>query len=165
MTAIAAVSRNWGIGNDNDLLYNIPEDKRFFRRTTLGHTVIMGRKTLLSLPGGKPFKDRNNIVLSGNRNFSCEGAVVVGSISEAVEYAEGAEGEVFIVGGGSVYKEMLPFCDKALITKIDGEPDADVFFPNLDKLPEWRIEKESEDYDFEGVRYKFCTYVRVDSAT
>lgn len=161
ITAIAAVSRNWGIGRDNDLLYNIPEDKKFFRRTTLEHTVIMGRKTLLSLPNGKPFKDRNNVVLSRNKDFHPEGVTVLGSVEEAVKYAEDGGGEVFIVGGGSVYKEMLPFCGKALITKIDGTPDADVFFPNLDELPEWKLTEESEEQEYEGVKYKFCTYERI----
>ena len=161
ITAIAAVSRNWGIGRDNDLLYNIPEDKKFFRRTTLEHTVIMGRKTLLSLPNGKPFKDRNNVVLSRNKDFHPEGVTVLGSVEEAVKYAEDEGGEVFIVGGGSVYKEMLPFCGKALITKIDGTPDADVFFPNLDELPEWKLTEESEEQEYEGVKYKFCTYERI----
>lgn len=161
ITAIAAVSRNWGIGRDNDLLYNIPEDKKFFRRTTLEHTVIMGRKTLLSLPGGKPFKDRNNVVLSRNEDFRPDGVTVLGSVEEAVKYAENEGGEVFIVGGGSVYKEMLPFCGKALITKMDGEPDADVFFPNLDELPEWKLTGESEEQEYEGVKYKFCTYERI----
>lgn len=161
ITAIAAVSRNWGIGRDNDLLYNIPEDKKFFRRTTLEHTVIMGRKTLLSLPNGKPFKDRNNVVLSRNKDFHPEGVTVLGSVEEAVKYAENESGEVFILGGGSVYKEMLPFCGKALITKIDGMPDADVFFPNLDELPEWKLTEESEEQEYEGVKYKFCTYERI----
>lgn len=161
ITAIAAVSRNWGIGRDNDLLYNIPEDKKFFRRTTLEHTVIMGRKTLLSLPNGKPFKDRNNVVLSRNGDFHPEGVTVLGSVDEAVRYAKADGGEVFIVGGGSVYKEMLPFCGKALITKIDGEPEADVFFPNLDELPEWKLTEESEEQEYEGVKYKFCTYERI----
>ncbi|MCI5904516.1 MAG: dihydrofolate reductase [Oscillospiraceae bacterium] len=161
ITAIAAVSRNWGIGRDNDLLYNIPEDKKFFRRTTLEHTVIMGRKTLLSLPNGKPFKDRNNVVLSRNKDFHPEGVTVLGSVEEAVSYAENEGGELFIVGGGSVYKEMLPFCGKAIITKIDGTPDADVFFPNLDELPEWKLTEESEEQEYEGVKYKFCTYERI----
>lgn len=161
ITAIAAVSRNWGIGRDNDLLYNIPEDKKFFRRTTLEHTVIMGRKNLLSLPNGKPFKDRDNVVLSRNKDFHPEGVTVLGSVEEAVSYAENEGGEVFIVGGGSVYKEMLPFCGKALITKIDGMPDADVFFPNLDELPEWKLTEESEEQEYEGVKYKFCTYERI----
>lgn len=161
ITAIAAVSRNWGIGRDNDLLYNIPEDKKFFRRTTLEHTVIMGRKTLLSLPNGKPFKDRNNVVLSRNKDFHPEGVTVLGSVEEAVKYAKNEGGEVFILGGDSVYKEMLPFCGKALITKIDGMPDADVFFPNLDELPEWKLTEESEEQEYEGVKYKFCTYERI----
>lgn len=161
ITAIAAVSRNWGIGRDNDLLYNIPEDKKFFRRITLGNTVIMGRKTLLSLPDGKPFRDRNNVVLSRNKDFCPEGVTVLRSVEEAVRHAEAVGGEVFIVGGGSVYKEMLPYCGRALITKIDGEPEADVFFPNLDGLSGWKLTEESEMREYEGVKYKFCTYERI----
>jgi dihydrofolate reductase len=159
---IAAVSRNWGIGKDNDLLFNIPEDKKFFRSTTLHHTVIMGRKTLLSLPFGKPFKDRDNVVLSRDESFSPEGVTVVRSVDGAAEYAKKCDGDVFVAGGGQIYKQMLPYCDKALITKVDSSPDADVFFPNLDDDPQWVITDESEEKEYEGLRYKFCTYEKTD---
>ena len=162
LTAIAAVSQSWGIGRDGDLLFNIPEDKKFFRRTTLNHTVIMGRKTLESLPGGKPFKDRENIVLSRNEKFSPEGAVVCGSIEEALAIAENSgDDEVFIVGGGEIYNAMLPYCQKAIITKVSGDPDADTFFPNLDESPEWTLAEESEEQEFEGLRFRFCIYKKI----
>lgn len=159
ITAIAAVSENWGIGKAGDLLFNIPEDKKFFRRTTLNHTVIMGRKTLQSLPNGKPFKDRNNIVLSRDKSFSCEGAEVCGSIDEALRLLKNDE-EAFVVGGGEIYKAMLPYCEKAIITKVYAEPEADVFFPNLDKDESLSLEEQSEEYEYEGLKYRFCVYIK-----
>lgn len=157
ITAIAAVSENWGIGKDNDLLFNIPEDKKFFRRTTLGHTVIMGRKTLQSLPSGKPFKDRSNIILSRDINFTCEGAEVCGSVEEALKLIRDRE-KVFVAGGGEIYRDMLPYCDNAIITKVSGKPDADVFFPNLDDDPEWLLMNTSDDHEFEGLIFRYCIY-------
>lgn len=159
VTAIAAVSENWGIGKDNDLLFNIPEDKKFFRRTTLNHTVIMGRKTLQSLPNGKPFKDRENIVMSRDKSFFCEGARVCGSIEEVLNTIDNNE-EVFVAGGGEIYNAMLPYCQKAIITKVYAVPEADVFFPNLDDDESWELSEVSEEQDFEGLKYKFCTYLK-----
>ncbi len=159
ITAIAAVSQNLGIGKAGDLLFNIPEDKKFFRRTTLNHTVIMGRKTLESLPGGKPFKDRNNIVLSRDKSFSCDGAAVCGSVEEVLALLKNDE-ESFVVGGGEIYKAMLPYCGKAVITKVNSSPEAEVFFPNLDDDESWEMTEQSEEYDFEGLKYSFCTYVK-----
>lgn len=158
ITAIAAVSESRGIGKDNDLLFNIPEDKKFFRRTTLNHTVIMGRKTLESLPGGKPFKDRRNIVLSRNKDFSCKGAEVCGSVEEVLTLLNEDE-ESFVVGGGDVYAAMLPYCGKAVITEVAADPEADVFFPKLDNNV-WELAERSEEYDCEGIKYRFCTYVK-----
>lgn len=157
ITAIAAVSENWGIGKNNDLLFNIPEDKKFFRRTTLHHTVIMGRKTLESLPGGKPFKDRRNIILSRDINFTCEGAEVCGSVEEVLKIIKDEE-RVFVAGGGAIYRDMLPYCDDAIITKVSGTPEADVFFPNLDESPEWLLMNISGDREFEGLVFKYCVY-------
>ncbi len=160
ITAIAAVTENWGIGKDGDLLFHIPEDKKFFRRTTLNHTVIMGRKTLESLPNGKPFKDRDNVVLTRNESYTPEGVTVLKSIDEAVKLAESISDEVFVVGGGEIYKAMLPYCGKAVITKISAKPESDTFFPNLDEDGEWLLSEESEEYDYEGTKYRFCTYTR-----
>lgn len=157
VTAIAAVSENWGIGKNNDLLFNIPEDKKFFRRTTLGHTVVMGRKTLQSLPNGKPFKDRNNIILSRDSSFTCEGAEICESIEEVLELIKDKE-KVFIVGGGEIYRDMLPYCDNAIITKVDAKPDADVFFPDLDSDPSWLLMNTSADNEFEGLVFRYCIY-------
>ncbi len=156
ITAIAAVSRSWGIGRDNDLLFNIPEDKKNFRSITLNHTVIMGRKTLLSLPGGKPFKNRRNIVLSRDMSFSAEGAEVCRSVAEALKLA-GNE-DAYVAGGGEIYRQMLPFCRFALITIVDAEPRAEVFFPDLDNTEGWELTEVSAEKEYEGLKYKFCTY-------
>lgn len=159
ITAIAAVSSDWGIGKDGDLLFNIPEDKKHFRRTTLNHKVIMGRKTLESLPDGKPFKDRENIVLSRNEDYSPDGVTICRSIDEVLTLLQSAgDEECFIVGGGEIYKAMLPYCQKAIITKISGELPADTFFPDLDESPDWILEEESEEQEYEGLRYRFCVY-------
>lgn len=164
LTAIAAVSSDWGIGKDGDLLFNIPEDKKHFRRTTLNHKVIMGRKTLESLPNGKPFKDRENIVLSRNNDFSPEDVTVCRSIDEVLTLLKSSltknagDEEIFIAGGGEIYKAMLPYCQKAIITKISGSPEADTFFPNLDEDPEWTLAEESEEQEYEGLKYRFCIY-------
>ncbi|MDE5740996.1 MAG: dihydrofolate reductase [Oscillospiraceae bacterium] len=156
MTAIAAVSENWGIGKNNDLLFNIPEDKKFFRRTTLNHTVIMGRKTLESLPNGKPFKDRRNIILSRDTNFCAEGAEVCHSVNEVLNLIKNED--AFVVGGGEIYRAFLPCCAAALITKVCAEPTADVFFPNLDGAANWKLSEQSEEFVYENLRYSFCTY-------
>ena len=156
LIAIAAVSSNWGIGKDNDLLFDIPEDKKFFRQNTLNNTVIMGRKTLESLPGGKPFKNRRNIILSRNEEFVCEGAEVCHSIDETLNLIK--DGDAYVIGGGEIYKELLPYCKRVLITKIDACSEADTFFPNLDNSDEWELAEQSEQYEFEGLRYRFCTY-------
>lgn len=159
ITAIAAVSKNWGIGKDNDLLFNIPEDKKFFRRNTLNNTVIMGRKTLQSLPNGKPFKNRRNIILSRDSDFVCEGAEVCGSALEALKLVRKDE-KVFIAGGGEVYREMLPYCDRVIITKVDASPEADAFFPNLDEDPEWVLINELDEIEFEGLKFRYCIYLK-----
>ena len=159
LTAIAAVSADWGIGRNGDLLFNIPEDKKHFRRTTLNHKVIMGRKTLESLPNGKPFGDRENIVLSRNKELSIEGATVCHSTEEVLSLIQSAaDEEIFAAGGGEIYKAMLPYCQKAIITKISGDPPADTFFPDLDESPEWTLSEESEEQEYEGLRYRFCIY-------
>ena len=160
LTAIVAADADFGIGKNGDLLFHIPEDMKFFRSTTLGHTVIMGRKTLRSLPNGKPFKDRRNIVLSRDESFAPEGVEVVHSVEEAVRLAEG-EDEVFVCGGGELYRELLPYCKKVLITKINAHAGAEVFFPNLDELPEWKLTYSSDEHEHEGLRFRFCTYTKI----
>lgn len=161
MNLIVAVTENWGIGKDNQLLFSIPEDMKFFRNTTSGKTVIMGRKTLESFPGGRPLKNRVNIVITGDREYKKEGAVVVHSVEEALVAGwELGTDDAFIIGGASIYSAMLEYADTAYVTKMDICPEADTFFPNLDNDPHWELASESEDKEYEGVTFRFCTYRR-----
>lgn len=160
MKLIVAVSENWGIGKDNGLLFSIPTDMKFFRETTKGHTVVMGRKTLQSFPGGKPLKNRLNIVLSTNLPEG-EGYTVVRGVDELLEILKNIDGEVFIIGGESVYKLLLPYADTALVTKVSALVPADSFMPNLDEDDCWELEEKSEAVSENGVEFRFCTYKRV----
>lgn len=161
MKAIVAVSGDWGIGKDNDLLYNIPEDKKFFRSMTLGKVVVMGRKTLESMPGGKPLKDRTNIVLTRNSDYKPEGVTVCKSKEELyTEIGKYNSNDVMVIGGAEIYSMLLDECDTAYITKIDDKKPADKFFPVLDKNTDWKMTECSEEKEYEGIRYKFCTYTK-----
>lgn len=161
LTAIVAVSSEWGIGNNGELLFNIPDDKRFFKNTTLNHTIIMGRKTLQSLPNGNPLPNRHNIVLSRSSEIDCEGIELYNSIDDLMS-AISTDEEAFVIGGGEVYSQLLPYCNKALITKIEAAPPADVYFPNLDKCENWVITGQSEYSMFNGLIYSFCTYQTIN---
>ncbi len=162
MQAIVAVSENWGIGKDNHLLFSIPEDMKFFRSMTTEKTIIMGRKTLESFPNGKPLKNRRNIVISGREGYLIEGAETVTSPVQAAELVAGLGSDgILVVGGAEVYRAMLPFCDKAFVTKVKACPEADRFFPNLDALPGWKLISESEEHCHEGLAFTYCVYERL----
>ena len=161
MNVIVAVDKNWAIGKDNKLLVSIPADMKFFRETTKGNVVVMGRKTLESFPQGQPLQKRVNIVISQNENYQVKGAVVVHSIEEAVEEAKKYEGDVYVIGGESIYRAMLPYCQTALVTKIDHAYEADTYFPNLDEDPEWEITGETEEQTYFDLEYVFQKYERV----
>lgn len=161
MKAIVACDRNWGIGRNGDLLVHLPGDLKYFSDNTKGGAIIIGRKTLESFPGGKPLPKRKNIVLTRSRDYRPEGVMVVHSPQESVAATEGLEEEVFVCGGGEIYRQMLPYCDELLITKIDGDFGADTFFPNIDEDPEFKCVWESEDREEKGVKYKFTKYKRV----
>ena len=152
---------NWGIGKNNDLLYNIPEDKKFFRSMTLGKVVVMGRKTLESMPGGKPLKDRTNIVMTKDSAYSADGTIICRSTDELKKELEKySSDDIMIIGGAEIYRQLLPLCDTAYITKIDDELPADKFFPDVDSMSGWKLTECSEEKEYEGLRYKFCTYVK-----
>ena len=156
MYAIAAVDQNWGIGRDNALLFHIPADMKRFRALTEGKTVLMGRKTLQSLPNGRGLPHRRNIVLTGDRDFAAENAEIVHFPVEAVFQA----GEdAWIIGGESIYRRFLPLCDRVYLTKIFADGHADVFFPDLDSDPHWQVDTESEIMEDNGLRYQFVEYV------
>ena len=135
MKAILSADRNWGIGNGNKLLVSIPSDMKFFRQTTTGKVVVMGRKTLESFPNGQPLKNRTNIVLTENPDYRVKDAVIVHSKEELLKTLEQYDTEdIYIIGGESVYRMMLPYCDTVLVTKIDRAFQADTFFPDLDEI-------------------------------
>lgn len=161
MNLIVAVDENWGIGKNGELLVRIPNDQKFFREETTGKVVVLGRKTMETFPGGRPLKNRQNIILSTKADYKVEGAVVVHSIEELLEELKQYPTEdVYIIGGDSVYKQMLPYCDVAHVTKIDMSYDADAFHPNLDKDPEWEITAESDEQVYFDLTYHFVKYER-----
>ncbi len=156
MTAIVCVSQNWGIGRDGALLFRISADLKRFKALTVGKTVILGRKTLDTFPGGKPLKDRRNIVLS-RRELDIPGAEIAHSFEEAA--ALGGD-DAIVIGGASVYMALLSRCDRVYVTKVDAAPDADSFFPDLDDNPDWRVASESEIFEENGLKFRFVDYIR-----
>ena len=204
MKAIVNVNRHWGIGRDGDLLTVIPEDMKFFRRTTAAKIVVMGRKTLDSFPGMKPLPGRVNLVLTSDParikaasrdaadaffpDIASEGSrqklqeltkavlsqpekkaserpTVLASartIEDVLAFCSGfGEDDVYVIGGASIYKKMLPYCTVCLVTVNDSGLQADTYFPNLDAMREWKHEETGEELEYEGIRYRFDTYVRI----
>lgn len=161
MNLIVAVDKNWAIGKDNKLLVSIPADMKFFRETTKGNVVVMGRKTLESFPQGQPLQKRVNIVISQNKDYQVKGAVVVHSIEEALEEVKKYEGEIYVIGGESIYRAMFPYCQTALVTKIDHAYEADSYFPNLDEDPEWELTGETEEQTYFDLEYVFRKYEKI----
>lgn len=157
MNLIVAVDKDWGIGKNNNLLVNIPEDMKFFRTTTTSKTVAMGRKTLESFPGKKPLKNRKNVVLTGSPEYKVDGAVVVNTIEDLLKECDD---DTFVIGGGSIYKQLLPYCSVAYVTRIYQSFGADTFFPNLDAKKDWEIVEESGIKEHEGIKYQFFKYVK-----
>ena len=166
MKMIVAVDREWGIGNKGDLLARVRQDLLFFRDKTKGKTVVLGSNTLATFPGGKVLKNRTNIVLHPSPDYAPEGAIVAHSLDELFEILKAYDtNDVFIIGGASVYRQMLPFCDTAYVTKFDKSYEKDVFIPNLDEAEDWELAETSEVYfsdtetDTEGgLPFRFCTY-------
>ncbi|MEI3363794.1 MAG: dihydrofolate reductase [Oscillospiraceae bacterium] len=158
MNLIVAVDQNWAIGKDGDQLVYLKEDLKRFRTLTSGHTVILGRKTLATFPGGRPLKNRRNLILSRNPQFQAEGAEVFSSVEELVKQADG---DAFVIGGASVYEQLLPYCDTAYITKIHAGFPADTYFTNLDQSGEWEVSEESESLEQDGISYHYVTYSRI----
>ena len=161
MKAILSADKNWGIGYQNKLLVSIPSDMKFFRETTTGNVVVMGRKTLESFPNGLPLKNRVNIVLTGNQSYQVKDAVIVHSQDELLEELKKYDTErVYVIGGESVYRMMLPFCDTVFVTKIDRAFQADTFFPNLDEMEEWEMTEEGEEQTCFDLEFRFTKYER-----
>ena len=161
MKAILSADRNWGIGYQNRLLVSIPSDMKFFRQTTTGKVVVMGRKTLESFPNGLPLKNRTNIVLTKNKDYSVKGAVLVHTEEELFEELKKySADDVYVIGGESVYRMLLPYCDTVYVTKIDHAFQADTFAPNLDEMDEWEMTEEGEEQTCFDLEFAFTKYER-----
>ena len=159
MQAIVAADKNWGIGKKNRLLVSIPSDMKFFREKTTGKVVVMGRKTLESFPSGRPLKNRTNIVLTKNKDYAVKDAVIVHSEEELKEELKKyKEEEIFVIGGESVYRMLLPLCSAVYVTRIEQEFEADTFFPNLDEKKEWKMTEEGEEQTCFDLEFRFTKY-------
>lgn len=162
MNIIASADQNWAIGKDNQLLVRIPDDMKRFRQMTTGNVVVMGRKTLESFPNQAPLKDRVNIVMTRNMDYQPKGVVIVHSVEELEKELEKYDtNDVFVIGGDSIYKQLLDMCDTAHITKIDYAYAADSHFPNLQEREDWQMVEESEEQTYFDVIYTYQTYKRV----
>ena len=161
MNLIAAADEAWGIGKDGGLLAHLPGDMKYFRETTQGKVVVMGRKTLESFPGGKPLKNRTNIVLTRNGAYQPEGVRVCRSRGEALEaLKEFPPEDVFVIGGGEIYRGLLPYCSRAYVTHIFHDFKADTYLPDLDSDPDWRLSGTGERREDGGIAYEFRVYER-----
>lgn len=159
MNLIVAVDQNWAIGRDGDQLVYIPADLKRFQALTMGHAVILGRKTLATFPGGRPLKGRRNLVLSRNPDFAPEGAEVFPDLPALL--AAAPEEDSFVIGGESVYRALLDRCDTAYVTRLGAAWPADAWFPNLDEDPRWTVSEEGPLLEHEGVPFRYVTYRRV----
>lgn len=161
MNMIVAVDRHWAIGMGGQLLVTIPKDQKMFREETLGKVIVMGRKTLESLPAGQPLYGRTNLVLSRTPEYRVKGATVCHSVAETLEELKGyAQEDIFIIGGQSIYEQFLPYSDAVHVTFVDYEYDADAYFPNLEEHEGWKMDMESEEETYFNLCYTFQRYVR-----
>ena len=159
MNLIAAVDKNWAIGLKNKLLVSIPADMKFFRETTTGKVVVMGRKTLESFPNKRPLKNRVNIVLTKDETYQVKDALVVHDMEQLrEELAKYPSEDIYVIGGESIYRQLVDECDVAHITKIDYAYEADAYFPNLDEKEEWEITADSEEQTYFDLEYQFLKY-------
>lgn len=163
MRAIVAADEHWGIGKDNKLLISIPQDMKFFRNETTGKVIIMGRKTLESFPNARPLPNRKNIVLTRDPSYTVKDATVVHSVEEALAVvSEYPSDMVYCIGGDSIYRQFLDYCDTVFVTKIAFTYEADAFFPDLDAHPEWQLAGSSEEQTYFDLEYQFDRYERCE---
>ncbi len=162
MNLIASATLDWGLGYENELLFRVSADMVQFRKKTTGNVVVMGKNTFLSLPHQKPLPNRVNVVLSTDRAFAPDGVTVVRSV-DALRGVLGAydPDRVFVIGGGGVYRTLLPLCDKAFITRFYAKKTADTFLPDLDAADDWRLAGRSVLHEQDGLYYTFALYERV----
>lgn len=162
MNMIVAVDENWAIGNKGDLLVSIPNDQKMFRNETVGKVVVLGRKTMDTFPQKQPLPKRTNIILTKNKDYKVKDAQTVNSVEELLEVLKAYKTQdVYVIGGDSVYQQLLPYCDVAHVTYIEQTYAADRYFPNLDKDPEWVMTAESEEQTYFDLTYYFRRYERV----
>ncbi len=165
MNMMVAVDKQWAIGKNGQLLVRIPNDQKLFRQETLGKVVVYGRKTLNTFPGKLPLEGRQNFVLSRNPAFSIKGAQAVHSLTELCRALKPYDTkDVYVIGGGEVYAQLLPYCDIVHVTKIDHIYDADTYFPDLEKASEWAVTAESEEQYYFDLAYYFLRYERKGGA-
>ncbi|HEY8420700.1 MAG TPA: dihydrofolate reductase [Thermoclostridium sp.] len=158
---IASADKNWGIGFNNRLLARIPEDMKHVSGKTKGKVIVMGRKTLESFPEGKPLPDRTNVVLTTNTNYTADGAIIVHSIDHLTEVLKDYDGEIYVFGGESIYRQLLPFCTRAYITRFNKEYQADSFLPCLDEIDGWKLVNQGKwQTSIKGIEYRFDEYHR-----
>ncbi len=161
MNLIVAADSRWAIGKEGHLLVTIPADQQLFRRETMGKAVVMGRKTLESLPGARPLENRTNIVLTTDRGYQARGAELCHSMEEALALLRHWRDEdIYVIGGESIYRQFLPWCQNAHVTKIDYVYDGDTYFPALDQDPAWELAEESEEQTYFDLCYTFQHYKR-----
>jgi len=161
MNMIVAVDKNWSIGCKGKLLISIPEDMQLFRKETTNKVVVMGRKTLESFSNGLPLKNRTNIVITSDKSYTVKDAIICHSIEEALEEIKKYPSEdVYVIGGETIYRQLLPYCEVAHVTKIDYEYDADTQIPNMDEMPEWEIMERSDERTYFDLEYEFLKYIR-----
>jgi len=161
MNAIVVVDSNWAIGNKGGLLMHLPEDLRHFREMTIGKTIIIGRKTLESFPGGRPLPGRTNIVLTGNREYERDDCIICHSREEVMQkISDVDEEDVFVCGGASVYRQFMDLCDTFYVTRLDRAFEADRYFEDLDRAEEIEETDSGSAGEDEGVKYRFAKYER-----
>lgn len=162
MIAVLSADKNWAIGYKGELLVRIPNDMKMFRNLTTGNVIVMGRKTLESFPNAQPLPNRVNIVMTQNPDYEAKGCVIVHNTEELMEELKNyPDKQIYVVGGESIYRELLPYCEEAYVTRIDYEYQADRYFPNLDEMEDWELYEEGEEETFFSIEYYFNKYRKI----
>lgn len=161
--SILNCDKHFGIGKKNGLLFSLPKDMEFFRKTTLNHIVCMGENTLLSFPNSKPLPNRTNVVLSSDPTHNYEGVINVHSFDEFLLFIKkkSQKEDIYIIGGASIYNQTLDYVDKVLLTKVDADGQAEVFFNNLDENKNFSLVEESASITDGNFKIKFLTYINL----
>ncbi len=157
---IASADKNWAIGKENRLLVTIPNDMKQFQRMTMGQIVVMGRKTFESFPNGLPLAGRENVILTRRKDYKVKHAVAVHDLDSLKSWLKGKKEEIYVIGGEQVYRQLLPFCDTAYITKINHQYEADAYLPDLDKAADWELVKTGGEQTYFDLEYMFTVYQR-----